>query len=52
MRQLDWKTKACYKTLEEAVSKGVDFTTKGVRGLGNTLNSLQKESEGEKRSLS
>lgn len=32
-----------YKTLEEAVSKGVDFTTKGVRGLGNTLNNLQKE---------
>ena len=32
-----------YKTLEEAVSKGVDFSSKGVKGLGTSLNVLQKE---------
>lgn len=32
-----------YKTLEEAVSKGVDFTSKGLTGFGATLNNMQKE---------
>ena len=32
-----------HKTLEDAVASGVNFADKGIKGLGTSLNSMQKE---------
>jgi len=32
-----------YQTLEQAVANGVDFADKGIKGLGGSINLLQKE---------